>query len=45
MNEYAGLGVAKANAQEIVKVHEEYVTLSNDEDGLVPVIDKFILGE
>ena len=29
----------------IVKEHADYVTLSNDEDGLVPVIDKFILGE
>ena len=45
MIEYAGVGVAMANAQEIVKEHADYVTLSNDEDGLVPVIDKFILGE
>ena len=45
MIEYAGVGVAIANAQEIVKEHADYVTLSNDEDGLVPVIDKFILGE
>lgn len=43
MIEYAGVGVAMANAQDIVKEHADYVTLSNDEDGLVPVIDKFIL--
>lgn len=44
MIEYAGVGVAMANAQDIVKEHADYVTLSNDEDGLVPVIDRFILG-
>lgn len=43
MIEYAGLGVAMANAQEIVKEHADYITLSNDEDGLVPVINQFIL--
>ncbi|MGN0395554.1 MAG: Cof-type HAD-IIB family hydrolase [Coprococcus sp.] len=45
MIEYAGTGVAMANAQQIVKEHADYITLSNDEDGLVPVIDKFILGK
>lgn len=45
MIEYAGLGVAMANAQDIVKEHADYITLSNDEDGLVPVIDKFVLGK
>lgn len=44
MIEYAGLGVAMANAQDVVKKHADYITLSNDEDGLVPVIDKFVLG-
>ena len=44
MIEYAGVGVAMANAQDIVKKHADYITLSNDEDGLVPVVDKFILG-
>lgn len=43
MIEYAGVGVAMANAQDIVKEHADYITLSNDEDGLVPVVDKFIL--
>ncbi len=40
---YAGVGVAMGNAQQSVKAHADYVTLSNDEDGLVPVINKFIL--
>lgn len=45
MIDYAGIGVAMANAQDIVKEHADYITLSNDEDGLVPVVDKFILGD
>ncbi len=45
MIDYAGTGVAMANAQDIVKEHADYITLSNDEDGLVPVIDRFVLGE
>lgn len=45
MIEYAGVGVAMANAQDIVKEHANYITLSNDEDGLVPVVDKFILAD
>ena len=45
MIEYAGVGVAMANAQDIVKEDADYITLSNDEDGLVPVVDKFILAD
>ena len=45
MIEYAGVGVAMANAQDIVKEHADYITLSNDEDGLVTVVDKFILAD
>ena len=45
MIEYAGVGVAMENAQDIVKEHADYITLSNDEDGLVPVVDKFILAD
>lgn len=44
MIRFAGVGVAMANAQQIVKEAADYVTLSNEEDGLVPVIDRFILG-
>ncbi len=43
MIKYAGVGVAMANAQEVVKEAADIVTASNDEDGLVPIIDKYIL--
>lgn len=43
MIEYAGVGVAMANAQDKVKEKADYITKSNDEDGIVDVIDKFIL--
>lgn len=41
----AGVGVAMGNAQEQVKEAADYIAPSNDEDGLVQVIDKFITGE
>lgn len=44
MVEYAGLGVAMANAQEELKEAADYVTFSNDEDGVAHVIEKYILG-
>ena len=43
MIDYAGIGVAMANAQEPVKEVADYITLSNDEDGVAHVIRKFIL--
>lgn len=43
MIEYAGLGVAMANASENVKEIANYITDSNNEDGIVKVIEKFIL--
>lgn len=43
MIEYAGVGVAMANAQDKVKEKADYITKSNDEDGIVQVIDEFIL--
>lgn len=43
MIQYAGMGVAMANARDIVKKHADYITLSNDEDGVAHVIDKFML--
>lgn len=43
MIEYAGLGVAMKNAQPILHEKADYITLSNDEDGVAHVIDKFIL--
>ncbi len=44
MIKYAGTGVAMGNAIDEVKAAADFVTLSNDEDGLVPVIDKYIRG-
>lgn len=42
MIEFAGLGVAMANARDEVKAVADYVTSSNDEDGIVQVIEKYI---
>ena len=44
MIKYAGNGVAMGNAQPVVKEAADYITATNDEDGLVQVIDRFILG-
>lgn len=43
MIEYAGIGVAMGNAQQQLKEKADFVTGSNDEDGLVEVIEKYIL--
>lgn len=45
MIEFAGLGVAMANAQEPVRSAADHVTASNDEDGVAMVVERFILGE
>ena len=42
MIQYAGLGVAMANAEDEVKAAANYVTLSNEEDGVAVVVEKFI---
>ena len=42
MISFAGLGVAMANAQEKVKEVANYITLSNEDDGVAHVIEKFI---
>ena len=42
MIEYAGLGVAMENAQPIVKDSADFITRSNDEDGILYVIEKFM---
>ena len=42
MIEYAGLGVAMENAQSIVKEKADYITRSNDEDGVLYVINQFM---
>lgn len=39
-----GLGVAMANAEEAVKKAADYITLSNEEDGVAEAIEKLALG-
>lgn len=43
MVKYAGLGVAMGNATDEVKEAANFITTSNDEDGIANVIEKFIL--
>lgn len=43
MIKYAGLGVAMGNAQEVVKQSANYVTATNDENGVANVVNEFIL--
>lgn len=43
MIQYAGLGVAMGNATEDVKAEADYITLTNEEDGVAHIIEKFML--
>ncbi len=43
MIQYAGMGVAMANARDKVKEVADYITLSNDNDGVAHVIKEFML--
>ncbi|MFC5401573.1 Cof-type HAD-IIB family hydrolase [Cohnella soli] len=43
MVEAAGLGVAMANAVPALKAVADFITLSNNEDGVKHVLDKFVL--
>jgi len=45
MIEYAGLGVAMGNAFPEIKEIADYVTYSNEDNGVAHVIDKFILND
>jgi len=45
MIEYAGLGVAMGNSRTSIKNIADYVTATNDEDGVAKVINKFILNK
>lgn len=45
MLQYAGIGVAMANAQPEVKEAADVITLSNDENGLVPIIGTYFLND
>lgn len=42
MIEFAGLGVAMSNAQDVIKEAADYITLSNEEDGVAAAVKKFI---
>lgn len=43
MIRYAGVGVAMQNAKDEVKQAADVITDSNDEDGLVPIIEEYFL--
>lgn len=43
MIKYAGMGVAMGNAIDDVKKNADYITSSNDDDGIAKVIEKYIL--
>lgn len=43
MLQFAGLGVAMANAQPEIREIADYITLSNDEDGIAAVVEKFLM--
>ena len=43
MIRFAGLGVAMANAAEDIRSEADFVTLSNEEDGVAHVVEHFIL--
>jgi Cof subfamily protein (haloacid dehalogenase superfamily) len=43
MIQYAGLGIAMANASDDVKAVADYITLSNDQDGVALILEKFVL--
>lgn len=44
MLEKAGLGIAMGNANDRVKAVADYITLSNQEDGVAAAIERFIVG-
>lgn len=43
MIQYAGLGIAMENAQNVVKQAADFITLSNEEDGVAYAVEKFYL--
>ena len=45
MIRFTGLGVAMANAAKDIQSEADYVTLSNEEDGVAHVVEQFILAE
>lgn len=45
MIKYAGLGVAMGNAPQYIKDQADYITSTNNEEGVSKVVRKFVLGE
>lgn len=45
MIEYAGLGIAMGNALDSVKQKADYITDSNDNEGVAEAINRFVLGK
>ena len=43
MLKYAGMGVVMGNANDTVKKEGDYIAPSNDENGIVDVLNKFVL--
>ena len=43
MIEFAGLGVAMGNAEEFLKEKADYITDTNENDGVAKAIEKFVL--
>lgn len=43
MIQFAGMGIAMGNAQEPVKKSANYITLTNEEDGVAEAVEKFFL--
>ncbi|MDU4131192.1 MAG: HAD hydrolase family protein, partial [Clostridium perfringens] len=43
MIEFAGLGVAMGNAEEFLKEKPDYITDTNENDGVAKAIEKFVL--
>lgn len=41
MIKFAGIGVAMGNAQQVVKDAADIITLTNDEDGIIPILQKY----
>ncbi|MGN6715311.1 HAD hydrolase family protein [Anaerocolumna jejuensis] len=44
MLQYAGLGIAMENGRDIVRDTADFITLSNDEEGIVYAIEKILAG-
>jgi hypothetical protein len=45
MIQYAGIGVAMGNALDYVRAQADYVTATNDEDGVAQFLERFLLKE